>query len=154
MQIDVAGLVPHQGAMCLLDYVESWSDDHIVCRATSHRRPDHPLRDGSRLRALCAIEYGAQAIAAHARLLGQSAGSGVAIGFLAAVREVVVSMAFLDEIEDSMTIRAQVRLRHETGRIYDIAVTAGKQIILTGRLSVKVPAAHAVDAPGVSRQGP
>ena len=153
MQIDVAGLVPHQGVMCLLDYVESWSDDHIVCRATSHRRPDHPLRDGSRrLRALCAIEYGAQAIAAHAGLLGQA--STPSTGFLAALRDVVVTTSFLDEIADSIVIRAQVRLRHETSRIYDIAVTAGKQIILTGRLSVKVPAAYAVDAPGVSRQGP
>jgi predicted hotdog family 3-hydroxylacyl-ACP dehydratase len=149
MQIDVAGLVPHQGAMCLLDYVESWSDDHIVCRATSHRRPDHPLRDGSRLRALCAIEYGAQAIAAHAGLLEQSAASTPSTGFLAALRDVVVTTSFLDEIADSIVIRAQVRLRHETGRIYDIAVTAGKQTILTGRLSVIVPrqADQAVPSP-------
>jgi predicted hotdog family 3-hydroxylacyl-ACP dehydratase len=139
MQIDVAALVPHQGAMCLLDCVESWSDDHILCRASSHRRPDHPLREGSRLRALCAIEYGAQAIAAHAGLLGRSAGSKPATGFLAAVRDVVVSVAFLDEIKDSMMIRAQVRLRHDTGHIYDITVTAGQQTILTGRLSVIVP---------------
>ena len=33
----IAALIPHQGAMCLLDEVLSADDDGIVCRAVSHR---------------------------------------------------------------------------------------------------------------------
>ena len=141
MRINVGDLVPHSGAMCLLDSVESWNEDRIVCRATSHRRPDHPLRDRSGLRALCAIEYGAQAVAAHAGLMEESAGSKAPIGFLAAVRDVVVCAARLDDIEGPLTIRADVVLRQGTGHIYELAVTAGEHIILTGRLSIIVPSA-------------
>jgi predicted hotdog family 3-hydroxylacyl-ACP dehydratase len=127
--------------MCLLDCVESWSEDRIVCRATSHRRPDHPLRDRSGLRGSCAIEYGAQAIAAHAGLMGPSGDSKAPIGFLAAVRDIAVAVARLDDVEEPLTIRADVLLRRETGHMYEIAVTAGAQVILTGRLSVMVPRA-------------
>jgi predicted hotdog family 3-hydroxylacyl-ACP dehydratase len=141
MQIDLVDLVPHQGAMCLLDCVENWSGDHIVCRATSHHRPDHPLRDRSGLRGSCAIEYGAQAIAAHAGLVGRSADSKAAIGFLAAARNIVVAIARLDEIEEPLTIRADVVLRGGTGHVYEIAVAAGAQVVLTGRLSIIVPPA-------------
>lgn len=139
MPLDVAGLIPHQGAMCLLDSVEDWSQDRIVCLATSHRRSGHPLRDNRGLRALCAIEYGAQAIAAHAGLLGRSAGSRPGIGYLAALRDVVISLESLDGIEAPLRIDAQVVLRQGNGHIYEIAVTAGARTIMTGRLSVMVP---------------
>ena len=53
---------------CLLDSVETWDEHHIVCRATSHLRPDNPFTRRRRPpRTLCAIEYGAQAIAARMR---------------------------------------------------------------------------------------
>jgi predicted hotdog family 3-hydroxylacyl-ACP dehydratase len=139
MQIDLADLIPHQGAMCLLDSIEHWSEDRIVCRATSHQRPDHPLRDGSGLRASCAIEYAAQAVAAHASLLGRSAGRKTAIGFLTAIRDVAVSAAYLDGIDEPLTIRADVMLQRGTGLIYGFAVTAGEELIIAGRLSVMVP---------------
>lgn len=139
MPLAVAGLIPHQGAMCLLDCVERWDQDSIVCRAGSHRRVDHPLRDESGLRGLCAIEYAAQAIAAHAGLLSGSRGMEPAVGLLAAVRDVVVSVARLDELEDALIIRADVLMRQDSGCVYDVAVTAGRHPVLTGRLSVMVP---------------
>jgi predicted hotdog family 3-hydroxylacyl-ACP dehydratase len=141
MEIELVDLIPHQGPMCLLDCVESWNEDGIVCRATSHHRPDHPLRDRSGLRGLCAIEYGAQAIAAHAGLMGTSADSKAPIGFIAAARDIVVAVARLDDIEEPLTIRADVVLRQGTGHVYEIAVTAGAHIVLTGRLSIIVPPA-------------
>ena len=54
--VDISRLIPHRGAMCLLDRVENWDKDHIVCRTTSHRRPDNPLRDDSgRLRGFAKL---------------------------------------------------------------------------------------------------
>ena len=41
---DIAGLVPQQGAMCLLEGIERHDERTIVCRATSHRSADNPLR--------------------------------------------------------------------------------------------------------------
>ena len=139
MRIDVANFIPHQGAMCLLDGIEDWSEDRIVCRATSHRRPDHPLRDEHGLRATCAVEYAAQAVAVHAALLGRPRGGKAAIGFLTAIRDVAVSVVRLDDIDAPLTIRADRVLQRETGSIYEFTATAGDQLILTGRLSVIVP---------------
>jgi predicted hotdog family 3-hydroxylacyl-ACP dehydratase len=148
MRIDVAGLIPHQGAMCLLDTVESWNETGIVCRASSHRRAENPLQNGVGLRGSCAIEYGAQAIAAHAGLM-QGGGSRARTGFLAALRDVTVWVVRLDDIEDALTVRADVVLRQETGQVYEITVTAGSQTILTGRVFVMAPraAAQSVIAP-------
>lgn len=63
----VAGLVPHAGPMCLLDRVLDWDADQIRCEATVSG--PHPLKIGARLPATALIEYAAQAMAAHGRLL-------------------------------------------------------------------------------------
>ena len=138
MRIDIAELIPHQGAMCLLESIEDWSEKRIVCRARSHRDQDHPLRDGHGLPASAAIEYGGQAIASHIALLGGSAGRQPRAGFLVAVRDVAVSVARLDDVDEPLMIRADVVLRHESGHIYEVTVTAGERIILMGRLSIIV----------------
>ncbi len=136
---DITRLIPHQGAMCLLDNIESWDDDHIVCRSTSHRRLDNPLRDNSGLRALCAIEYGAQAIAAHAALLGMPNGGHIQWGVLASIRDVTTTLSHLHELDGALTIRAHVVMTHDQGRIYDVTVTGDGRTVMTGRLSVMAP---------------
>jgi predicted hotdog family 3-hydroxylacyl-ACP dehydratase len=65
----IVALVPHQGAMCLLDRVLRWSAEDIVCGASSHLLPDNPLRRDGRLGAICGIEYGLQAAALHGALV-------------------------------------------------------------------------------------
>jgi len=134
--LNMAELIPHQDAMCLLDGIEHWDDHHIVCRATSHRRRDNPLRDGSGLRAVCALEYGAQAIAAHAALLGRPGGHGAEAGALVAVRDLITTLSHLDEIAGVLTVRADIVLVHEQGLIYDVTVSGAGRILLSGRLSV------------------
>lgn len=136
---DLSRLVPHSGTMCLLDGVDAWDADHIVCRATSHLRPDNPLRDGSGLRAVCAIEYGAQAIAAHAALLGGTDGQRATDGVLVSVRNVTTTLSRLDELKGALTIVARLQLSHPQGRIYDVTVTGDGRTALTGRLSVMLP---------------
>ncbi len=37
-------LVPHAGAMCLLEQVLYWDESSISCQTGSHRDPAHPLR--------------------------------------------------------------------------------------------------------------
>ena len=136
MSLVIADLVPHQAAMCLLDSIEHWDERTIVCRATSHRRLDHPLNVGERLYALCAIEYAAQAIAAHTSLLAGPQPQQNCPGFLASVRDVVTSLLVLNDLDDPLTVRAELILAQVNGHIYDVAVTAGQHNILTGRIMV------------------
>ena len=68
----IAARIPHQGSMCLLDTVVDWSDTSISCSAISHRDPANPLRAEARLGAANGIEYAAQAMAVHGRLLAQA----------------------------------------------------------------------------------
>lgn len=71
----VASLVPHAGPMCLIDQVLDWDEHRIRCEATVSEV--HPLKVGARLPATALIEYAAQAMAAHGRLLAlASAGDG------------------------------------------------------------------------------
>ena len=145
--LKIPELIPHQGAMCLLDTIESWDDRHIVCVATSHRRIDNPLRDRTGLRSLCAIEYGAQAIAAHAALLGLPSGQGSGVGVLAAVNDIITTVSHLDSIEGPLRIRADAILLHGNGRIYDVMVHDNGRTLLSGRLSVMIPTASAQTSP-------
>ncbi len=95
--VDIGALLPHAGAMILLDRVEEWNGDSIVCTASSHRREDNPLRREGRLSSLCGIEYGAQAAAIHATLSGvhREPGAGAMLG---GVRSVTTGRGRLDDI--------------------------------------------------------
>ena len=66
----IAALIPHAGAMCLLDAVLAWDATTIACVASSHRSPANPLAGERRLDAVCGVEYAAQAMAVHGGLTG------------------------------------------------------------------------------------
>ena len=134
--LDISRLIPHGGAMCLLDSIDSWAEDFIVCRATSHRRLDNPLRDDSGLRALCGIEYAAQAIAAHGALLRGPSEPCPLTAVLASARDVTTTLTHLDQLLGPLSIHATLVLTHEEGRIYDVMMTGDGRTLLTGRLSV------------------
>ena len=74
----IAQLIPHQGAMSLLDQIVSWDESNIVATAATHRSTEHPLRDHGRLRAVHLCEYGAQAAALHGGLIARAAGARAA----------------------------------------------------------------------------
>ena len=125
-------LVPHEGAMCLLDAVVDWDEQSIACRATSHRDPANPLRTSAGLAAVIGIEYAAQAVAAHGALTqGRSA-----IGYLASLRDVECLVERLDTEAEELLVRAK-RIAAESGRLlYDFRLECGGRELATGRLSV------------------
>lgn len=130
----LAALIPHQGAMCLLDRVLRWNETEILCRAVSHRDPVNPLRDGAILPAHAAIEYGAQAMAVHGALSGGMRAG--AIGYLAAAREVRLQVRRLDDIAEDLEVHCE-KLLAEGGRLlYRFAVGAGGRELVGGRLTV------------------
>jgi predicted hotdog family 3-hydroxylacyl-ACP dehydratase len=131
--------IPHAGAMCLLDAVIECDDAHIVCSASSHRRADHPLRSRGRLSAVVAIEYAAQAMAAHGAALAQR-DAPPAAGFLTAVRSVHYGVDRLDTLPDNLRCEA-TRLSGDARNIlYAFEVRAGAQTVANGRATVMLEA--------------
>jgi predicted hotdog family 3-hydroxylacyl-ACP dehydratase len=129
----IARLVPHDGAMCLLEEVLAWDANAITCRATSHRDPANPLRSAQGLPVIMGVEYAAQAVAVHGTL---SSNSESKKGYLAALRDVVCLVERLDNQNDDLVVRA-TRMAAESGRLlYDFRIHAGDRELLRGRLSV------------------
>jgi predicted hotdog family 3-hydroxylacyl-ACP dehydratase len=136
--IDRAGIeanIPHSGTMCLLDRVERWDTDSILCIASSHRNPDNPLRADGRLGVANGVEYAAQAMAVHGSLTG-AVDKRPKLGYLASVRALSLYRQFLDDLEDDLIIQAQ-RLAADGSRVaYNFSITCGNTKILEGRATV------------------
>jgi predicted hotdog family 3-hydroxylacyl-ACP dehydratase len=129
----IARLVPHHGAMCLLEEVLERDDNAITCRAVSHRNPANPLRTVAGLPAVMGVEYAAQAVAVHG---GLTTNSEQRKGYLAALRDVLCSVERLDTQHEDLVVRA-TRVAAESGRLlYDFRIEAGGRELLKGRLSV------------------
>ena len=95
----IAALIPHQGAMCLLDRVIEWDKDRVVLATSTHRAADNPLRVDGRLRAVHLCEYGAQAMAVHGGLSAQADGKTARPGFLVSLRDVKLHVDFIDALD-------------------------------------------------------
>ena len=67
---EIAALIPHGGAMCLLDGVVKWDATHLCSVSRSHHDMANPLRADGELPALCGIEYAMQTMAVHGGLAG------------------------------------------------------------------------------------
>ena len=132
--------IPHQGSMCLLDGVEEWDAQRILCRATSHRAPDNPLRAHDRLGAACGIEYAAQAMAVHGALLAAPGSTGARVGYLVSVRGTHLHVARIDDISADLHIEASCITRSDNNILYQFSVRAAGSLLLDGRATVVVNA--------------
>ena len=125
--------LPHQHAMSLLDAIVEWNDAGLRAVASSHRSASNPLRRSGRLPAASAIEYAAQAAAAHGALRA-SAPSGP--GMLVAVRGVEFHAARLDDIDAPLDVAVESVGGAESGVIYRFGVSSAGRTLATGRLTV------------------
>ncbi|HTJ94263.1 MAG TPA: hydroxymyristoyl-ACP dehydratase [Pararobbsia sp.] len=135
----IARHIPHQGTMCLLDHVVECDAGHIVCLATTHRNTDHPLRFRDQLSAVVAIEYAAQAMAAHGAALARRE-QAPAVGFLTAVRSVRFGVDRIDTLDAPLRCEA-TRLSGDARNIlYAFKVSAGSTLVAEGRAAVMLDA--------------
>ena len=126
----IEAMIPHSGAMCLLDAVEEWDEQHILCRTESHRRDDNPFLLEGQLDAVLLVEYGAQAAAIHASLLTEKgAEQGIREGqtaYIGAVKNLQLYEPAVAPDIKTLHIEAQCILNNANGAIYQIQCSAKK----------------------------
>jgi len=129
-------LIPHRGAMCLLDEVIGWDAAHIHARTQSHRAATNPLRSDGRLRSVHLCEYGAQAMALHGGLLAQRDGAVAAPGLLVSLRAVRLQRARVDDLPDALDVHAEQLLAAAGGWQYAFEIACAGATLATGRAAV------------------
>ena len=125
-------LIPHQGAMCLLDSALAWSATDITCVAQSHLSADNPLRRDGLLHPVCGIEYGLQAAALHGALLR---GTRQPTAYLASLRGVEIRTSRLDDQSLGIlrvTATQEICAPHGVTYRFALAAEAGVEL-LSGR---------------------
>jgi predicted hotdog family 3-hydroxylacyl-ACP dehydratase len=136
---EIATLIPHAGAMCLIDSVVCWDNTSITCLTSSQRSADHPLASGGHLDCVCGIEYAAQAMAIHG---GLTANKRPEKGYLASVRNVVCHTERLD-VPGALEVSAMLLLADAAGAVYSFVLRHEGATILEGRATVVIDAGSA-----------
>lgn len=134
----IGRLIPHEGAMCLLDGVLAWDHASITCVASSHRATDNPMVSKGRLDAVCGVEYAAQAMAVHGGLVGD--GRRPTAGYLAGLRDLVCYCDRLDLLGGDLLVTAELLIADAARVMYrfDLASDAGP--VMSGRAAVVIDA--------------
>jgi predicted hotdog family 3-hydroxylacyl-ACP dehydratase len=148
----IAGYLPHQPPMRLLDDIIEITEARAVCRATI--RPDCVFAIDGRVHPAAMIEYVAQACAVYAGAVSAQSGGGPRLGMIMACREVDFAVdAFA--VGDELTIAAQKVFAGSQMAAFTGTVLRGGQVCATLQLSVvdaeyaaaqPPPSAHAPDA--------
>lgn len=127
--------LPHKGRMNLLDTVVSWDSDQIHCMASSHLAPNNPLTENGSLGASAAIEYAAQAMAAHGRLTAP-ASNGPRQGYIAVVRDAQFYVQTLNQASPKIDVQATRLMGDDDNVIYQFTVSDQGINLVTGRATV------------------
>ncbi len=135
----LASHLPHRGAMNLLDEIVAWDAERLRARSRGHGAADHPLRRGGELPIASAIEYAAQAVAAHGALLAD-AGAPPAAGYLASVRGVEFHAHRLDGIAAALDIEVKRYGEGAGGVLYGFRVAADGTTLARGRVAIVLDA--------------
>lgn len=127
-------LIPHAGAMLMIDSVTAWDEEKICCVSTRHLAHDNPLRKDGRLSAHHGIEFAAQAAAIHGGLLNE--GQTVPLRALAAVRQATFARLWLDELEGDLEIMSSLIMLDQKAAIYQASLTHGGADVASMRLTL------------------
>ena len=133
---DICRLIPHAGAMCLLDTVDTWTESWIICTATSHRDVSNPLRKREKLEAICGLEYAAQAMAVHIGLVRKTVPDRSRIGYLGGIRNVTLQVSHLDTLAGDLLIHSTRLLGGPDSVLYSFQISSSGRELINGRLSI------------------
>ncbi|MFC5436685.1 phosphotransferase [Rhodanobacter umsongensis] len=133
---DWAPLIPHAGAMCLLDAVLTWDEHRIHAISAGHARADNPLRGPGGLHAVHLAEYGAQAMAVHGALRARARGDEtVRPGMLVSLRSVQLQMEYVDP-DGRLDVHAECVSADVGGALYAFRVEHRGRLLASGRATV------------------
>lgn len=128
-----AALIPHAGAMALLDAVVDWNATTIHAIGERHDHRKHPLRSAMGLHAVHLVEYGAQATAVHSALRGDTA---VRAGRLVSLRDVQLAVEYVDLSKGRLEVHADRLLADDRGAQYSFRVQQQGSVLASGRVMV------------------
>lgn len=132
----IADLLPHGAPMVLMDAIIHWDEQSIHCQSRSHLQPDNPLRNAGVLSVFAGVEYAAQAMAAHARLLlGATEDARPRKGFIAAASKLAAHVDVLDSVTATLDVEASMLAHNTDSSLYAFTLSAGGQPLLTGQLT-------------------
>ena len=135
---EIETLIPHSGAMNLLNGVLKWDEDHIICLANSHRSKHNPLRNENALSSVCGVEYAAQAMAVHGALSTGDPDEEPRPGYLASIKNLDLLVSSLDDIESDLVIEAELLMRDKEFLVYQFRVLSEDLNLLSGRAIISI----------------
>lgn len=133
---ELAGFLPHGGAMRLIDCVESWDESTIRCRTRSHLDPENPLRRHAQLDTVIGLEYAAQAMGLHVGLQDHAETRKDVIGYIGSVRDVQFMIERLDDCFSELVIDTIRVFKDDQSFLYQFTLSSGGQTVMTGRAAL------------------
>jgi predicted hotdog family 3-hydroxylacyl-ACP dehydratase len=128
-----ASRIPHADDMALIDAVIDWTETTIHAIGERHRPDTHPLRSPAGLHAVHLAEYGAQALAVHAALLGEEGGRA---GRLVSVRDMQLAVEYVDLSRGRLDVHAERIYVDDRGAQYQFRVEQQGRMLASGRVAV------------------
>lgn len=128
-------LLPHAGAMCLLERVLAWDEQGLRAHGGDPAAAAHPLRGPAGLHAVHLIEYGAQAMALHAALQAQARGEAPRhSGLLVSLRDVTLRVEFVGQ--GRLDVQTSCLYADASGAQYAFSVSQAGRELADGRAAV------------------
>lgn len=143
----IAELIPHRAPMVLVDSITHWDSENIVCHSQSHLLGDNALRDNGVLSVFAGVEYAAQAMAAHARLISPpKTDRPPRKGFLAVASKLTAVVAELDAVAAPLEISAHMLAHNADSSLYEFTLHAAGTLLLSGQLTAVMADEGAISA--------
>lgn len=111
---EIRELVPHSGAMSLLDRVLASDSDTLLAEVAIHPGSMFYSQSMQGVGSWVGIEYMAQAIAAHAGMLAKQAGGQVRVGFLLGSRRYSTSSPLFANGQ-ALQVKVKMEMRGDNG---------------------------------------
>jgi predicted hotdog family 3-hydroxylacyl-ACP dehydratase len=119
--------------MILLDEMVDFAPGRARCAV--RLRPDSPFLENGRVRAVVAVEYMAQAVAAYAGMCSHQDGKPPSIGFLLGTRELTLAVDFF-QAGDALAVDVEHVFGDDQLGSFRCSVRRGDEIVSEAVLNV------------------
>lgn len=136
---DLAKLLPHGAAMCLIDNVLDHNEHGLKCQTEQHQASNCVLLRNGRISLFAAVEMAAQAAALHAaRQIVEGSLESVAPMVLGAIRGLEYERDDLNlrELAEPLMVDVQLQHANDATAIYAFSLTAGNMVLMAGRMTL------------------